>query len=358
MQREKGYKRCTFWDGSVAPVIAERDGNEKWKLYISKVLGMGNAECGELLMDNEFDEVIPFNADDGVSHIAVSADKGEKWGLIRLVAGKEPLMLAKWDFAWEWLIEMPDAKSLDKIEEICRMTGLIVRSKTSGAYLYYKDNLLIPENIACPPIEVGHKLVKSSHIKNFSSNDQILLKKRMGFYSDLQSIKSEDAVTWSSFGYLACQEQSKKDEFFKNLLGFLNLRNDTICQIKLWQRVSHPDTLTTIRGPEMDVILLGQEYLLLVECKWTSGVGKNQGIKKDKNQIEIRQEWIDKLGNVLYPNHTILILGVGKTKFHPDILFISWDDLCTLLPHPHQELFKRYLDKKEELYNFLSGAKN
>jgi hypothetical protein len=101
MIMEKEEKLCYFCDLSIAPVVAKADSNGKWKLYRTKVLGMGSAECGELLLPDEFDEIIPYNTSNGVSHIAVFQD--EKWKFIQLVSGAEPLSNGKWDFTWAWL---------------------------------------------------------------------------------------------------------------------------------------------------------------------------------------------------------------------------------------------------------------
>jgi hypothetical protein len=101
-------KQCYFCDASVIPILAI----SKWKLYRTEVKGMGMADIGELFVEDEFDEVVPFNTFDNVSHIAVCKDK--KWGLIRLVSGKEVLICGKWNFSWEW-IENMTFSSLEKM---------------------------------------------------------------------------------------------------------------------------------------------------------------------------------------------------------------------------------------------------
>ncbi|WP_226995420.1 hypothetical protein, partial [Candidatus Symbiothrix dinenymphae] len=104
--------------------------------------------------------------------------------------------------------------------------------------------MIRPSGIVFPPLEVVSKLVKSGHTKDFSSENQIILTKELGYYSNLQSIKSEDAITWSLFGYIAYQDSAVRDKFFNELLRFLHLDEDKNCQIKLWQRLPHPDNFS------------------------------------------------------------------------------------------------------------------
>ena len=211
----------------------------------------------------------------------------------------------------------------------------------SGAVISFKENLLIPKNVVFPTIEVVSKLCKSEHVRDYTEENQKLVIKELGYYSDLQSIKSEDAITWSLFGFMAYQESKTRLIFFNELLKKLKLQSDNSCEIKLWQRLPHPDNFCS-GGPEMDVILLGEKYLFLVECKWSSAIGKNQGINKNKNQIEIRKTWIENLGCKLYPNHQIIILSVANAN-ETDELFINWDSFCSFNSLPHKEEYSSYL---------------
>lgn len=170
------------------------------------------------------------------------------------------------------------------------------------------------------------------------------LTRELGFYTDLQSIRSEDAVTWSLFGYLSYQVQSIRDSFYAELLKSLNLGSDKNCNINLWTRLAHPDNFGT-GGPEIDAILLGDNYLLLIECKWTSGIGKKQGVAKDKDQIQIRNLWKQKVGKKLYPNHQIEVVCVANKMLTTETEhFIRWDSFCDFNNLPHKEQFSSYLN--------------
>lgn len=217
----------------------------------------------------------------------------------------------------------------------------------SGAVKLFRENLLIPEGVEFPTIEIASKLTKSEHFKDFSINNQLKITNELGYYSDLQSIKSEDAITWSLFGYVAYQNKKIRLQFLNELLEKLNLTQDTNCEIKLWQRLPHPETFGS-GGPEMDVIILGSRHLLLVECKWGAGIGKNQGKNKNKNQIEIRNEWKKVLGEKLYPNHEINIVIVANENVEPNELFVSWKDFCDFENLPHKELYHSYYKWKKQ----------
>ncbi|MEI6823662.1 MAG: hypothetical protein WCL51_17155 [Bacteroidota bacterium] len=227
---------------------------------------------------------------------------------------------------------------------------IVIPSKgKSGALLDYKDNFIIPDNIIWPPEEVISKLLKSSKLRYFDHTYHNNLTKDLGFYSDLQSIRSEDAITWSLFGFISHQSIDIQNSFYNELLNYLNLEKDNICEINLWRKFQHPETSNIKKGPEMDVVIMGERYMLLIECKWTSGIGGKQGVKKDKNQIEIRQLWINKFGKKIYPNHQIEVVLVAlKNIITQNNLFISWDSFCNFKSIPHIKQFKSYLMWKKK----------
>jgi hypothetical protein len=203
---KKEQKICYFCDACIAPIVAEKGDNEKWKLYRTKIGGMGivsDLEHLQGLSDESFDEVIPFNTFDGISHIAVCKD--EKWGLIRLVSGEEPIMLAKWDFAWEWLIEMSD-RSLEEIRHSCDLNknveDLIIASltelKTIGSE---SDATRTTSNLIFPQYYVG----KHQHTVRISEQEARFL-----FVRQLETDKTH------SFYYAVEAPTKKAYQFSEN----------------------------------------------------------------------------------------------------------------------------------------------
>jgi len=222
----------------------------------------------------------------------------------------------------------------------------IVNSKgKSKSYVNYIENLLIPPNAIIPPIEIVSKVVKSNHLKDFDEKDHKDLIGAKGFYTDLQSINSEDAITWSLFGYISKLNDTIRLDFFNEFLSKISLENDEYCDIKLWQRLPHPDTFVS-GGPEIDVLLIGKKNFIIIECKWNSKFGENQGVEKNQNQMQIREKWVDTIGKAIYPSHTFKLVYVGKEK---DLKYtsITWDELSKFNSLPHKNEFLAYLESKK-----------
>ncbi|AWK51612.1 hypothetical protein DIC82_11505 [Clostridium beijerinckii] len=222
-----------------------------------------------------------------------------------------------------------------------------VNSKGNAkAYINYLDNLLIPKNTIVPPIEIVSKIVKSNHIYDYDGKYHEELSGIKHFYTDLQSINSEDAITWSLFGYISKLDDRIRLDFFNEFLSKISLlQNDDYCEIKLWQRLPHPDTNVS-GGPEIDVILIGKRNFIIIECKWNSKIAKKQGVSKNKDQMQIRQEWINKIGKVIYPNHNIELVYVSKEK-DDKYKSITWDELSMFKSLPHKDEFIEYLKSKK-----------
>ena len=223
----------------------------------------------------------------------------------------------------------------------------VIKSKgNSGAVVNYRDNLLVPENIIWPPIEIVSRLYKSEHISDFDESFQSELQKELGYYTNLQSINSEDALTWSLFGYISKQDNETRTKFVNELLEKLNFdNNQKKSVINLWTRIPHPDTFGR-GGPEIDVFIQSEEYIFLIECKYKSEIGKNQGKEKNKDQLQIRSEWCNKIGKKIFPKHKFIVLLIGEEKpefpLDESVKFISWDELSKFESIPHKEEFNNY----------------
>lgn len=224
----------------------------------------------------------------------------------------------------------------------------IVNSKgKSKSYINFIENLLIPPNTIIPPIEVISKVVKSNHLKDFDKKYHDKLIEDKGFYTDLQSINSEDAITWSLFGYISKLSDNIRIDFFNELLSKINLENDDYCDIKLWQRLPHPDTFVS-GGPEIDVLLIGKKNFIIIECKWNANFSKNQGVDKKQDQMQIREKWINTIGKVIYPSHSFSLVYVGKErKKDSKYISITWNELSNFDSLPHKNEFLAYLESKK-----------
>jgi hypothetical protein len=221
------------------------------------------------------------------------------------------------------------------------------------------DNLIRTGCSPWPPPEIVQKLYQSRQIRAFAGEEEKKCKSGLGFYCDLQSIHSEDAITWSVFGTAGRSSQLDLEAWLTEFFMLLNLPGleTRDAEVFLWRRVPHPDTLVP-GGPEIDVGISTANALILGEAKWQSGVGAAQGKMKDKDQIQLRGEFLKKYGPSLFPNHSIFVVlgislfpGAFKDTTPEGILFRSttWDKVCSLASHPHaQEVGRYYIWKKDQ----------
>lgn len=219
------------------------------------------------------------------------------------------------------------------------------------------DNLVLGGGKRCPAPEILQKLYKSRHENAFCGEDRASCEAGLGYYCDLQSIHSEDAITWSVFGNVGRSEQSRIAAWVGDLFGLLDLPgcSPEEAEIFLWRRIPHPDTLVP-GGPEIDFGILTQNTTLLGEAKWLSGVGTAQGKNRDKDQIQLRGEFLSNFGARLFPaKHLHVVVGVSllpnafQNTAPSDVIFraTTWDRLCAIPSHPFAaEVWKYYLWKR------------
>ncbi len=134
------------------------------------------------------------------------------------------------------------------------------------------DNVIRTGCSPWPPPEIVQKLYQSRHIRAFAGEDEKICRSGVGFYCDLQSIHSEDAITWSVFGTVGRASQLLLEAWLADLFRLLDLPGlrTKDAEIFLWRRVPHPDNLVP-GGPEIDVGISTVNALILGEAKWQSG---------------------------------------------------------------------------------------
>ena len=75
---------CSFNDRCMASMLIVKTKNDKFALYAnSEVLSMGVGKWENKILNQDFDEIIPYNSLTGVSHVAIRL--GNKWGLIEII---------------------------------------------------------------------------------------------------------------------------------------------------------------------------------------------------------------------------------------------------------------------------------
>jgi hypothetical protein len=164
-----------------------------------------------------------------------------------------------------------------------------------------------------PPPELVQKLYQSRQSRAYRDGDAAVATAALGYYSDLQSVHSEDAITWSLFGPLVYASAEVRSRYAADLLAHIGLAAAPApANFWLWRRLPHPDSLVP-GGPEIDFGIQTDRVLVLGEAKWRSGVGTGQGVGGAKDQIQLRAQFCAQYGASIYPDiETFVVLLVGN----------------------------------------------
>ena len=219
------------------------------------------------------------------------------------------------------------------------------------------DNLIRTGCHPWPPPELVQKLYQSRQVRAFSGDDHKTCTSGLAYYCDLQSLHSEDAITWSVFGTASRASQSDLEAWLVDLFRLLDLPKVQTgdSEVFLWRRIPHPDTLVS-GGPEIDVGITTANAVIFTEAKWRSGVGARQGKAKDKDQIQLRVEFLQKYGRTVYPGRSVfVVVGISlmpgafenMTPDGVDFRSTTWEDICSLSSHPIVDEVQRYYQWKK-----------
>src|SRR2546426_5415092 len=85
------------------------------------------------------------------------------------------------------------------------------------------DNVISTGIRPWPAPELIQKIYQSRQVRAFSGANQQLATATLGFYSDLQSIHSEDAITWSVFGPVIYAAAPVRKAFVADLLKVIRV---------------------------------------------------------------------------------------------------------------------------------------
>jgi len=224
------------------------------------------------------------------------------------------------------------------------------------------ENLIRGDIPLWPPPEIIQKMYKSNHANSFENDNLQVVTNCLGYYCDLQSMHSEDAITWNVFGPVKYAAKEVRIGFIRELLeniGFYK-REISNAGIWLWRRLPHPDTLVS-GGPEIDFGIIANKICIIGEAKWLSGLGKKQGKGKDKNQIDLRIEFIRKYGNLTFQDiDDFVVLGLSPkaeidncydiscTHSTIHLKNLTWKSICSIDSHPcKKELINHYNWKRQ-----------
>lgn len=212
-----------------------------------------------------------------------------------------------------------------------------------------------------PTPELLQKYYASSRFRGKTPADSALAASGLGYYSDLQSLNSEDAITWSFFGNLAYASSPTRLDVLNRILeaaGLPTTDGSPICW--LWRRLPHPEKPESNGGPEMDFGFLTKSLLVLGEAKWNSKLGQGQGVARNRSQLYLRAKYCDNMALHAHPTvRRCVVLGVGRnaTVFDKSeakldtracIRQLSWDQVCRCFPEKIASELEDYLAWKSE----------
>lgn len=194
-----------------------------------------------------------------------------------------------------------------------RITALSTKADGAGTWIVldYAENLIRTDIEPWPPPAVVQKLYRSDRLGRAKPEIQNKAKAKLGFYCDLQSLHSEDAITWSFFGPLAAAGPRAGAAFLNWLCDRLDLSwtDNQTCSIDLWRRVVHPKTLVS-SGPELDFMLYGDQCVIFGEAKWFSSEGRH-GPGPEDTQMHYRRRVLDERGPGIYGGCGRALVGVA-----------------------------------------------
>lgn len=224
----------------------------------------------------------------------------------------------------------------------------VARSKSGVLATCSGRDSVMPGSAIWPPAELVQKLTEAGRGQFGEAHEAV--QAGLGYRTPLQSINSEDAITFSFFGTLG-HTGALTLSWLAAQAGLPDIVEER-CQVSLWRRIPHPEKLTSTNGPELDALLIGDRVVAIIEAKWMSGEGQGQGIAGNRSQMELRYDWLANhaprifgedrkyLLVALAPVASLLRMPATESSVIP--LSITWRDLAESGLHPSADEFTRY----------------
>ena len=223
----------------------------------------------------------------------------------------------------------------------------------------HPDNNMVRACSPWPTPELLQKYYASSKFEGLTREDSEAATLGLGHYTDLQSLNSEDAMTWSVFGNLAYAPASKRLSVFNRILesvGVATVTDAPVCW--LWRRLPHPEKRESSGGPEIDFALRSDTTLILGEAKWNSKLGTGQGVARNRSQLYLRVRYCETQARRAMPRvNNFIVLGVGRSanvfdgedeqlETNAIIKQLSWIEILECFPEKLASQLRSYLQWK------------
>lgn len=256
---------------------------------------------------------------------------------------------------------------VNTIFEIPNWKGRNIQVARSGeqfngrmAVVDFKDNLVAAAIPECIPFPLLQKLVRSVHEADYFGAARTAVTNLLDFYTDLQSLASEDAITFSYFGPIWLRGSTEVARFTDWLVRELELplRKTATANMEFWRRIPHAQTAGR-NGSEFDWAVQSANLLLFSENEFCGSHASNLGIRCDLSQVEMLREYVIKWGAALHPSVERFVIlyitpfalaqsavqedfPIGRAWLH--IRNLTWQHLSSYRGHPLGTEFGEYFD--------------
>ena len=230
------------------------------------------------------------------------------------------------------------------------------------AFLDFGDGMIKFAGIPWPSAEIAQKVCRSDKVSAFYPEDVQAVTAKLGFYTDLQSAHSEDAMVWSYFGPISRAQAAERNEWARWFCSLVEVNTPVASSdICLWRRVTHPDSFGS-GGPEIDALIVVDEAVIIIEAKWRSSESRWQGIDGRSSQMQLRDKYLCDLGERVFGKRTVALVSLvleptgtsSSTKL--PVRELTWAELCHCNVHPCGYEILSYYDWKRNLIQRRHGV--
>lgn len=231
------------------------------------------------------------------------------------------------------------------------------------ATLHPNQNIVSMRDNAFQSPELKRKYAISCEDSNFGKSS--ILSNRnwsLGYYCELQSILSPQAIAWSVFGSISHATSIVQRNWMMDFFSSINLEEPDVndAQFFFWRKLLDAKKATK-PSPEIDIMITTPNSLNMVLCYWN--------INASNTQTNLIKERILELDECLYemnPSHlanerTLNLIVIDQNthlqeadlqnQLNHKFSTTTWQTICNFKSHPSYREIQRYYDWKSKHSN-------
>ena len=226
------------------------------------------------------------------------------------------------------------------------------------ATLHPNQNIVCKAQNAGQSSELKRKFTQRGKDPNFSKEACLSNTNwSLGYYCDLQSIESAQAIAWSTFGLVSDSTSLIKYNWMLDFFKCLDLAGASAddAQFFFWRKLpsaTKPSNLC----PECDVMIATQNTLTVILCYWNN-IQTESNANLIKEQIKKIDAFLfdeQKFNSTTERTFNILLVDqstdIQKEDLQADLNYnfstTTWNTLCGFKSHPLCEEIQRYYQWK------------